>query len=110
MRTNVDLTFAGTQNSFVVVYPFSFAHEALAQKLFGEKPPVLKRWFILVADPVDSRPPVGSVNVAQIPPEGAIDPARAGEPIIAPVKASELRRAGLAGDITSYLGRLLAGE
>jgi hypothetical protein len=109
-RTNVDLTVAGTQNSFVVVYPFSFAHEALAQKLFGEKPPVLKRWFILVADPVDSRPPVGSVNVAQIPPEGAIDPARAGEPIIAPVKASELRRAGLAGDITSYLGRLLAGE
>lgn len=109
-RTNVDLTIAGTEISLVVVYPFNFAFEALTQKLFGEKPPVLKRWFIFVADPVDSRPPVGSINAAQIPPEGAIDPARAGVPIMVPLKASELRRAGSVGGISSYLGRLLAGE
>lgn len=109
-RTNVDITVAGTHNSLVVVYPFDIAYEALTQKLCGEKPPVLKRWFIFVADPVDSRPPVGTINAAQIPPEGAINPARAGVPILTSLKASELRRAGLTGGISSYLGRVLAGE
>jgi hypothetical protein len=110
LRTNVDLTFGDSQISAVMVYPFSFAFEALQLKLFGERPPVLKRQFILVADPLQSRPPVDSINVAEAPAVGAIDPVKAGAPTIAPVNASELRRAGLAGELTTYLRRLFADE
>ena len=94
----------------MVIYPFDFAVEALPQKVTGEKPPVLKRQFIFVADPPARRPPVENINVAEAPPEGAIDPAKASMPVFAPVKVSELQQARLAGDLTTYLGRLFEVE
>lgn len=109
MGTNVDFTVAGSQSSAVLIYPFDFAFEALQRKLFGARPPVLKRQFIFVAHPVESRPPVDSINVAEAPAVGAIDPAKAGVPTITPVNASELRRAGVAGDLTNYLSHLFTG-
>lgn len=110
LRTNVDLTVAGIQRSAVVIYPFDFAVEALPQKVTGEKPPVLKRQFIFVADPPARRPPVENINVAAAPPEGAVNPAKASMPVFAPVKVSELQQARLAGDLTTYLGRLFEVE
>jgi len=110
LRTNVDLTVAGVQRSAVVIYPFDFAVESLPQKIIGEKPPVLKKRFIFVADSAARRPPVENINVAEAPPEGAIDPAKASMPVFAPVKVSELRQARMAGDLTTYLGRLFEVE
>jgi hypothetical protein len=110
LRTNVDLTVAGIQRSAVVIYPFDFAVEALPNKVTGEKPPVLKRQFIFVADPAARRPPVENINVAAAPPVGAVNPAKASMPVFAPVKVSELQQARLAGDLTTYLGRLFEVE
>ena len=102
----MDLTVEGTQRSAAVIYPFTFSVEVLPQKLIGEKPAALKRPFIFVTDTPACRPPVESVNAAEAPPEGAIDPAKAAIPVIAPVKISELRQANMAGELTTYLGRL----
>lgn len=109
MGTNVDVTVSGSRSSAVLIYPFDFAFEALQRKLFGARPPVLRRQFIFVADPLESRPPVDSINVAEALAVGAIDPAQAGVPTITPVNASELRRAGIAGDLTNYLSHLFTG-
>jgi hypothetical protein len=53
---------------------------------------------------------VENINVAAAPPVGAVNPAKASMPVFAPVKVSELQQAGLAGDLTPYLGRLFEVE
>lgn len=109
MRTNVDLTVGGVRNSAAVIYPFDFAFDALGQRVFGEKPTVLRKRFIFVADPVENRPHVQTIDAAEAAPEGAIDPAKAALPTFTPVRASELQQARAAGNLTAYFGQLFAG-
>ena len=105
LRTNLEFTIAGAKKSAVVVYPFDISLEALQRRLFGERPPVSRRAFIFVADPPEDRPRAGSVNVAEVPPIGAVDPSRAAAPTLSPLRAGELRRAAAAGDVTTLLAR-----
>lgn len=105
LKTNVDLTVAGAEKTAAVVYPFNYSLEALQQKLFGERPPVHERHFVFVADLAQERPRVETINVAEAPAVGSVDPAKAGSPTIAAIHARDLRRAAEAGDLASFLDR-----
>jgi hypothetical protein len=109
-RTNVDVTISDARSPVVVIYPQSLDFEALQKKVFGEKPPVLKRRFIFVTDPAHSRPPVDTINAAKVSPQGAIDAGKASSPTFSEVKGSELKRAHQTGDLNAYLERLFKSE
>jgi hypothetical protein len=109
-RTNVDLTIAGSKRAAAIVYPFDYTFDALQKKLFGERPPVLETHFLFVAEILQQRPKVDTINVTEAPTAGAVDPARTGAPTIAPVRAVDLKRAAAVGDLADFLGRALATE
>jgi len=110
LRTNLDLTVAGLKKAVAIVYPFNYSLEALQEKLFGERPPVSERQFVIVAEPTEDRPRVETINVADAPATGAVDPAKAGAPTIVAIHVRELKRAAEAGDLASFLGRHLASK
>ena len=106
-RTNVDVSVEGTSLPATLVYPFDYSLEALQQKLFGDRPPVSEVHVILVADLASQRPPVETINVAEAPSSGALDPAKASSPTLSALRSADLKAAVASGSLPGILTRML---
>jgi hypothetical protein len=107
-RTNVELVLSGGSTSGVaLIYPFDYSLEGLQKRLFGERPPVLETHFVLVAELTQDRPKVETIDVAEAPTAGAVDPGKGSGPTLTAVRLNEVRRAVAANDLVGFFEQVL---